>query len=70
MKERPDLLPCPFCGSRHVVLSAWKDLAYVACLDCGVRTEVYLYSHCAENAVAHWNKRMEPKEEVTDEDAG
>ena len=69
-ESKSTLRPCPFCGSDHVVLSDWKDQAYVACLDCGVRTEVYLHSQCAENAAAHWNRRMEPKEEVSDEDAG
>ena len=53
------LLPCPFCGSEHVILSNWTDQAYVACLDCGCKTDVFMHTHCADHAAQTWNRRAE-----------
>ena len=59
MKNKIPLEPCPFCGSTEVYLSNWTDQAYVACTECGARTEVFLHAHCAEQAAAAWNQRAD-----------
>ena len=60
------LKPCPFCGSKNIYLSHWTDSAYVVCLDCGCKTEVFLHGRCVETAVEHWNRRAYEEGEKND----
>ena len=53
MDEKNSLLSCPFCGG-EAHLSNWSDGAYVWC-ECGVKTETYLKSGCADKAIEAWN---------------
>lgn len=66
MTDNLKLKPCPFCGSEHVYLSNWTDQAYVACLDCGCKTDVFLHAHCTERAAQTWNRRAERNAKVTE----
>jgi Lar family restriction alleviation protein len=56
--EYKEVLPCPFCGdeSVNVFKSINRDIWYVSCNKCGVRTEG---DTSRELATATWNKRVE-----------
>ena len=67
--EKPKLLPCPFCGSTHIVVIDDDDerYPYVQCCDCNTSTDV---SPTKEEAVEWWNHRAVPQwsQEPPDED--
>lgn len=55
--ERPDLLPCPFCGGKaeFVPHSKWKKpWGCVRCVKCGARTDDVK----EPNAHEYWNVRF------------
>lgn len=55
---RPDLNPCPFCGSTHLELCNLVDERdfYVHCEDCGVQQ---IADHTEAEAILLWNKRAQ-----------
>jgi Lar family restriction alleviation protein len=57
-----ELLPCPFCGSKDVIIEVSIDTTgiYVECLDCGNRTAQWLKE---ETAMKKWNSRNKSKDE-------
>lgn len=63
--DKPELLPCPFCGSAiNIKLYERETLAWAACLDCGLEapTETGVTK---DQAVAYWNKRAMPLQQRT-----
>lgn len=52
-----ELLPCPFCGSTHIVVEEYEGMYCVACVECNSRTGLY----DKQEAIILWNTRT-PKE--------
>lgn len=49
-----ELLPCPFCGSKHIVFHDEDGIVALACYDCGAEGPV---RGDRLNAIAIWQKR-------------
>ena len=69
-----ELLPCPFCGSKDLVINKDTDFSiyYVHCRDClceGRKTHKIGWVESAQEAINAWNDRDEcVKEVVVDQD--
>lgn len=67
MKQKPELKPCPFCGSKATLhRDSWEDrpghkaVAYwVRCAPCGSCSAEH---HTPEKAAAAWNRRVDDAE--------
>lgn len=59
MNKENELLPCPFCGGKAVLIEKWEKVFgfFVECSECV--TSNY-YSTSKEEAVKAWNKRVYP----------
>lgn len=61
-RAHPDLLPCPHCGGRAVLIHPGyddeDDEALVECDGCGMSTALFL---TALSAIAEWNQRAAPR---------
>lgn len=58
--HKPDLLPCPFCGSKNVSADGWSSCDGItgpACDDCGASAGSVRLS--TEENIAAWNTRTE-----------
>lgn len=53
-----NLLPCPFCGGEAATEEEFTSFNVVRCLACGVVTDTY---DTIAEAIAAWNRRVEPK---------
>lgn len=63
-EKLPNLMPCPFCGSKYVRLDTQSDSTYFChCDDCGDRTAGYFDKKAAIEA---WNRRAEDHGEKID----
>ena len=58
---KPDLLPCPFCGSEDSEFGNLvdEDDYFVSCNGCQIQQ---IANHTPEEAVSKWNTRVETKE--------
>ncbi len=54
MSETPELLPCPFCGSKDL---DYSDIDYVECVCCGTFGPD---SSKEEKSIDLWNRRATP----------
>ena len=53
----PQLLPCPFCGSRNIADDDYiRDGKQVSCRECFASTIAY-NPKAREKAIAAWNRR-------------
>ena len=67
MKQKPNLKPCPFCGSKATLhRDSWETspghkavVYWVKCSRC--RSSSYEY-HTPEQAAAAWNRRVDDAE--------
>ena len=58
LKERVELLPCPFCKETQICLTEWPadtTIWEVFCLSCKVNTGA---KFTKEEAIKHWNTRV------------
>lgn len=56
------LKPCPFCGSKNVLLEEYVSSCNIKCSDCdteGPRSMIYANEHGKEKAIEAWNARLE-----------
>ena len=53
-----NLLPCPLCGGEAATEEEFTSFNVVRCLACGVVTDTY---DTIAEAIAAWNRRVEPK---------
>jgi Lar family restriction alleviation protein len=58
----PELLPCPFCGSRQIVVKTRKT-TIVECGECGVFMIDY-QDGVQRDVIAAWNTRAFPGAEI------
>ena len=61
-----ELKPCPFCSGEVIVVKTAKCGRYIACWDCGCRTEEFETDYAGtarDKAVAAWNRRAQPANE-------
>lgn len=62
-RAHPDLLTCPHCGGRAVLIQPGyddeDDEALVECDGCGMSTVLFL---TASAAIDEWNQRAEPRQ--------
>ena len=61
-----ELKPCPFCSGKSIVVKTAKCGRYIACWDCGCRTEEFETDYAGtarDKAVAAWNRRAQPANE-------
>lgn len=57
-----ELKPCPFCGSKDVVLvEIPEDTHCVECWDCSAKVESY---NGMDDAIAGWNSRAIDRDEL------
>lgn len=61
MSEEIKLKPCPFCGSKDVVVDEEYPSRYVRCRGCGVEGGL---RDSRDEAAAAWNRRTNAKELV------
>jgi Lar family restriction alleviation protein len=56
MERKPDLLPCPFCGSSNLVLDNLvdEDDYFVSCGGCEIQQ---IANYTREGAIRRWNQR-------------
>ena len=66
IKEKPKLIPCPFCGcSADIWRSVTELKEHVVCNGCGVSTG---YAEGIDEAAKLWNRRMQQSPEEFAED--
>ncbi len=61
-----ELKPCPFCSGKSIVVKTAKCGRYIACWECGCRTEEFETDYAGtarDKAVAAWNRRAQPANE-------
>ena len=65
--QNDKLLPCPFCGSKHVELGLYVRKrvfsTYVACVECFSKTNLF---DTDEEAIKAWNTRK-PMERIVEQ---
>jgi Lar family restriction alleviation protein len=54
MKDKNELLPCPFCGSRKISAIYYQSYYQIACGTCDSKTG---QQYSLEIAVNKWNQR-------------
>lgn len=54
MDTKIELKPCPFCGSRDIVIVKYDDNMWAACKSCHVKT---VLEHSEKSAINTWNRR-------------
>ena len=53
-----NLLPCPFCGGNASIPESYPYHHLVFCTSCGCKTDI---CDTEAEAIAAWNRRVEPK---------
>lgn len=65
--KKSELLPCPFCGERAVLLQHISNYGncyyFVTCIDCGNRTE---YKKTTQTVMRLWNRRSDNERKKAD----
>lgn len=59
MKDKNDLLPCPFCKGKASIMQNYLNYYFVICEKCFARTDV---KRLKEKAVELWNQRAESED--------
>ena len=66
MMKTHELLPCPFCGSKSVLVKSneYRDdgvIEYPKCISCGAHS-----TNVKDDSIKEWNARVYPKEVIED----
>ena len=59
MKNKQHIRRCPFCGGKASLYEDYSSWWHVQCDNCGATT---LKRRSGEEAILHWNKRVEHDE--------